>query len=154
MNIRIARTEDVMQIHEINRTSLGYDIPIELAKERIDYILKKDSYRIYVACINEKVVGYIHGGDYDCTYSEPLKNILALAVDEQYQGCGIGKQLLLAIEQWAKEEGSIGVRLVSGFNRVDAHQFYLHCGYNLRKEQKNFIKYFDIKSIEILYANH
>jgi GNAT superfamily N-acetyltransferase len=145
MDIRIARTDDIIQIHEINKTSLGYNIPLELAKERIEYILKKDCYRIYVACMDEKVVGYIHGGDYDCTYSAPLKNILALAVDEHYQGRGVGKFLLQSIEQWAKEEGSIGVRLVSGFNRVDAHQFYLHCGYHLRKEQKNFIKYFNGK---------
>lgn len=143
MDIRIARIEDINQIHEINKTSLGYDIPLELAKERLDYILKKDSYRIYVACMDEKIVGYIHGGDYDCTYARPLKNILAIAVDEQYQGRGIGKLLLEAIEQWAKEEKSVGVRLVSGFNRVSAHEFYIHCGYNLRKAQKNFIKLFD-----------
>lgn len=111
-------------------------------KDRLYEILKRQTDKIYVACIDETVVGYIHGSDYECTYSDSLKNIMAIAVDKVYRGKGVGKALLSVIEDWAEECGCYGVRLVTGFNRTDAHEFYLRCGYVNRKQQKNFIKIF------------
>ncbi|MFZ2539803.1 MAG: GNAT family N-acetyltransferase [Oscillospiraceae bacterium] len=140
--IREATAEDAQRIYEINKYSFGYDYPNEKTKTRLEYILSRTTDKLYVACEEDEVVGYIHGSDYECTYSDSLKNIMAIAVDEQYRGKGIGKALLNALENWAVSDGSVGVRLVSGMNREKAHEFYLHCGYNLRKEQKNFIKIF------------
>lgn len=42
---------------------------------------------------------------------------MAIAVDEKYQGRGIGKQLLMTVEQWTKDDNCAGVRLVSSFSR-------------------------------------
>jgi GNAT superfamily N-acetyltransferase len=92
--------------------------------------------------MNGEVVGYIHGCDYDCVYSDSLKDILGIAVDPAYQGRGIGRLLLSALEDWARQDGCAGVRLVSGFERHGAHQFYMRCGYTHRKDQKNFVKLF------------
>ncbi len=140
ITIRSAIIEDAQRIYEINKYSFGYDYPNEKTKARLDYILSKTTDKLFVACEEGEVVGYIHGSDYECTYSDSLKNIMAIAVDEQYRGKGIGKLLLQALENWAVSDGSVGVRLVSGMNREKAHEFYLHCGYDFRKEQKNFIK--------------
>jgi len=120
----------------------GYDYPKEKTEIRLKFILSRSTDKLFVACEGKEVVGYIHGSDYECTYSDSLKNIMAIAVDEKYRGKGIGKLLLESLEKWAVDDGCIGVRLVSGMNREKAHEFYLHCGYNLRKEQKNFIKIF------------
>lgn len=95
-----------------------------------------------MACCGGEVAGYIHGGGYECTYCAPLKNVLALAVDEKYRGLGVGRRLLEELEAWAKDKGCAGVRLVSGMDRLGAHAFYLRCGYIVRKEHKNFIRYF------------
>ena len=89
-------------------------------------------------------MGYIHGSTYDCTYSEPLITILGIAVDEHQRGHGIGRALLERLENWSKKCGCSGVRLVSGFNRFAAHNFYLCYGYTDRKDQKNLIKIFDL----------
>lgn len=142
MVIRECRISDYKRIHDINQYSFGYEYPLDKTKERLSEILKRPTDKLYVACIDESVVGYIHGSDYECTYSDPLKNIMAIAVEEAFRGKGVGKALLNAIENWAKECNCCGVRLVSGFDRTNAHVFYLHCGYINRKQQKNFIKLF------------
>lgn len=143
MKIRECLLSDYKRIYEINKISFGYEYDLEKTKERVSIILKRSSDKIYVACNEKEVIGYIHGSDYECTYNDSLKNVMALAVDPKYQGKGVGKKLLQTIENWAKQDNCCGIRLVSGFNRTEAHAFYLHCGYIERKQQKNFIKNFE-----------
>ncbi len=138
-----AQESDYLSIYELNRSGLGYEFDVSATHERIKAILKKDSNKFFVAELDAEIVGYIHGADYDCTYSESLKNILALVVAGDKRGMGIGRKLIEAIEDWARQEGSIGVRLVSGLDREKAHAFYQACGYSTRKIQKNFIKLFE-----------
>ena len=140
--IRDANIGDFKSICTLNLIGLGYDYPLEKTKERMIEVLEKSHAKILVAEVNSIVAGYIHAVDYDCLYFDSLKNILAVVVDEQFRGKDIGRQLLFAIERWAKDDGSCGVRLVSGMDRTGAHNFYEACGYSLRKEQRNFIKIF------------
>ena len=143
MIIRLAKNNDVESIQQINKLTLGYDYPLPDTADRLMHILNKPNDKIFVADDNGTVVGYIHGSDYDCIYSLPLKNIMALGVLESHRGKGIGRILLNAIEEWAKSDDCVGVRLVSSFGRTEAHKFYLSCGYIVRKDQKNFIKLFE-----------
>ena len=86
------------------------------------------------------MAGFVHVADYETLHSGSQKNIIALAVDPAWQGKGIGRMLTNAAEAWALACGCNAIRLVSSMGRTGAHAFYLHCGYRLRKEQKNFIK--------------
>ena len=104
LKIRPATEKDSHYICEMNKSAFGYEYPEEKTKERLKYIINRQSDKIWVACEGDLVVGYIHGTDYECTYSDSLKNIMAIAVDEKYRGRGIGKQLLMAVEQWAKDD--------------------------------------------------
>ena len=140
--IRDAVEGDFEGIWLLNKNAFGYDYDVDGTRERVKFILGKVDNKIFIAELDGVVVGYAHAADYECTYSESLKNILAIAVDETQRNKGIGRALLDAVEQWAKETGSVGVRLVSGFNREKAHKFYLACGYFDRKDQKNFMKLF------------
>jgi len=133
INVRLAK---------LNANEFGYKYPVEKTRERVKCILNKSTDRIFVLCENNVVVGYAHASNYEGTYFDAQKNIMAIAVDSNHRGKGLGKALLNAVEDWAKEESCIGVRLVSGMDRTGAHEFYRHCGYKLRKEQKNFIKIF------------
>ncbi len=141
-SIRLATPQDGMAIYILNRDAFGYEFDPERTCERLAAILRSGRDKIFVAQRGEENIGYIHAADYDCTYSEPLKNILAIAVNERERGRGVGKALLGAVEAWAKETGASGIRLVSGFNRQQAHRFYLACGYTHRKDQKNFVRIF------------
>lgn len=140
IKIRECQIDDYVSIYRINKECMGYDYPLDKTKEKIDQIVNSQKDKIYIAEINQQVVGYIHACDYDLIYMEPLKNIMGIAVDSKYQRMGIGRQLLEAIEKWAKETGAAGVRLVSGESRYEAHLFYQSCGYCFVKNQKNFIK--------------
>jgi ribosomal protein S18 acetylase RimI-like enzyme len=88
-------------------------------------------------------IGFIHASGYETLYFDPLKYVMALAVDPACQGQGIGKALLSACEEWARADGAAGVRLSSGSNRLGAHAFYQHLGYTVRKEQKSLWKVFE-----------
>ena len=142
IGIRFAKIEDAQRIFTINEHSLGYYFTVENTKRQLALLLQSSFDKILVAEADGKVIGYIHASDYECTYCDPLKDVKALAVDQQYRGYGTGRKLLLAIENWAMICGCAGVRLISGTDREGAHQFYLHCGYTLRKQHKNFVKYF------------
>ncbi|MEX1376863.1 MAG: GNAT family N-acetyltransferase [Eubacteriales bacterium] len=140
--IRMANADDAQRIALINKNEFGYEYPTAKTQEQIKKILLKSSDRIFVVCDNNLVVGYVHACDYEGTYFDPQKNIMAIAVDGSYRGKGLGKMLLSEVEKWSKEENCAGVRLVSGLNREEAHKFYEKCGYRLRKIQKNYIKIF------------
>ena len=143
MIIREAKLDDCQDLCRLNKSGLGYDYPEDKTKEKLQLVLGMPTDKIFVAELDNKVVGYVHLSAYECIYYESMKNVLALVVDENYRKQGIGQRLMRAGEEWAEETGSKGIRLSSGFNRTDAHQFYQHCGYTMRKEQKNFIKMFD-----------
>ncbi|WP_404410219.1 GNAT family N-acetyltransferase [Companilactobacillus paralimentarius] len=100
--------------------------------------------KLFVAANDDnKVLGYIQMSDYENTYHKSLKNIITLAVDGNHQHEGIGSKLIEHAEQWAKEDGSYGIRLVSGFERKSGHKFYDKHGYEIRKEEINYIKWWN-----------
>lgn len=147
IHIREAKLEDAKRICELNKAALGYDYPEDKTKRRLKFIMARRTDRVYIAEYNGEVAGFVHGADYECMHCDSLKNVVALAVDERFRGCGIGRKLLSAVEVWAEMSGCAGVRLTSAFSRTEAHEFYKHCGYIVRKEQKNFLKLF-LKPVE------
>ena len=63
----------------------------------------KNNYLIYVACMENKVVGFI-GIEISYVFELPKQiiRVNALAVDRNYQNKGIGKQLIQEIEKYAR----------------------------------------------------
>lgn len=143
VEIRQAVREDAEAMWKCNCEGLGYTFGLEDTIRRINSIMDRFPDDLFlVACVDGAVAGYIHATDYECTYMEAYKDIEELAVLPGYQGYGIGRSLLREAEAWAKASGVAGVRLISGFARTGAHQFYLKCGYTHRKNHKNFVKNF------------
>ena len=140
--VRQAVISDAKDIYYINKTSLGYDYDLEKQKAKIQAVLNDSTQVIFVAEINNKVVGYIHLVNYDVIYTDNFKNCLGLAVDNDHKRNGIGSALLKQAEIWAKENGAVGIRLCSGVEREKAHQFYQSQGYEVTKLQKNIKKIF------------
>lgn len=140
--IRKAKPSDTEDIHYINKTSLGYNYDLEKQRNKIKKVINDSTQIIFVAAIENKVVGYIHLTNYDVIYADNYKNCLGLAVDNDYKRMGIGSALLSQGEVWAKENGAVGIRLCSGIERESAHKFYLSQGYIENKLQKNIKKVF------------
>ncbi|ALS02962.1 hypothetical protein ATZ33_16715 [Enterococcus silesiacus] len=143
MTIREAKLEDIDTINQLNTYPLNHEYPLEEAKKQLSYLLSSPVNKLFVQELEGRVVGYIQLSEYVCTYGPKLMNVMALVVDENIHGQGIGKSLLNHAEQWAQEEDAKGIRLNSGVERTEAHKFYEHQGYVRVKNQVNFRKLFD-----------
>ena len=139
INIREIKITDYKEIYLLNQ-ELGYLLSIEKVKERISYITENTKDIILVAEQDNEVIGYIHGSPYETLYFDSLINILGFVVKKDYRNIGVGNVLINSLEDWSKQNGYSGIRLVSGDDRADAHRFYEKHGYINRKKQKNFIK--------------
>lgn len=84
---------------------------------------------IYVACIENKVVGFI-GIEVSYVFELPkqIMRVNALAVDKNYQNKEIGKQLIQKVEKYAKINNMAAITLNSGISRKTAHIFYENKG--------------------------
>ena len=142
IQIREGKAEDAYAISELNKNELGYEFEIEKTREKLSHILNGNRNKLFVAVVQNAVVGYVHAADYDVVYAPHMKDIMGIAVSSKFKRNGIGKALLCAVENWAKNTGACGVRLVTGETRTEAHTFYRHCGYNSNKTQLNFNKIF------------
>ena len=141
--IRKTVPEDAVNICEINKNSLGYDFSADKTAVQIKQITKDEKTLLLSFTDDEnRAVGYIEAQIYDTPYAETYVNIMALAVDEKFQGQGLGKKLLSAAEDWGKTKGAVGIRVESSTYRTEAHKFYKACGYECAKEHKNFKKIF------------
>lgn len=120
---------------------LGYPVSVELVEEQLIKLLVRDDHfmRVYED-INGKVLGFIEAQEYESLYSQKGFNILGLAVLPEAQEKGIGKQLIVALEQYANQKNYSFIRLNSGEHRKEAHLFYEAMGYDGQKMQKRFIK--------------
>ncbi|WP_125605358.1 GNAT family N-acetyltransferase [Lapidilactobacillus bayanensis] len=142
MNIREARGSDAPDLQKVNAQELHYDYSLAGTSEMLNYILSKDWQKIYVAEVNNEFAGYVQVTEYLGTFGNKMVNIMGLAVRQEFQGFGVGKALMAQAEQWGHEINAEGVRLNSGEERTEAHQFYEHIGYQKSKKQYKFQKLF------------
>ncbi|MGT2771877.1 GNAT family N-acetyltransferase [Streptococcus marimammalium] len=140
--IRTAQTSDAQALRDICEISLGYNVSTDLVKEQIARLTKNPNQ--YLVVFEEKtsqsVTGFLHASRYESIYSDAGFNIMGLAVHPDYQHQGIGKQLLLALEDEAKKRHYSYIRFNSAEHRRAAHAFYERCGYVSDKTQKRFLK--------------
>ena len=140
--IRNIRLEDAKAIRDISEFSLGYKTTEAVTERQIAKLLKDRQHfiRVYEDDETHTVVGFIHAEAYELLYKESGFNILGLAVLPEYRRCGIGRQLLQAVEAETAARNYRFIRLNSGEQRKEAHVFYERCGYTCTKLQKRFIK--------------
>ncbi len=97
----------------------------ERAVAAIGRVISSDSATILVARLGGEPAGF-------CTAYDDIESIRFgrrvwvedLAVDPERRSLGIGKRLLDAAKQWARERGADRVVLESGEARAAAHRFY------------------------------
>ena len=141
MDIKIRKVEigDADAIRDISAEGLGYSCDLALVQKKIAG-LNEAREAVFVAETDGDVIGYIHIERYDVLYFETMANVLGLSIFKAYHKMGVGKSLIFAAEDWAKQNHIKMLRLNSGMNRTDAHGFYEHLGYVSEKDQKRFVK--------------
>ena len=139
--IRKAEMKDYLVIARLSGV-LGYPISEAAVKKNLARILKDADHEFLVFELGERVTAFIEAEIYAPVYAEQVMlNVLGLVVDEKNQGQGIGAQLLNALEEKAKAREIKVIRLNSGVQRHEAHQFYEHQGYTSNHSQKRFLKF-------------
>ncbi len=134
---------DAKEIQRISNFELGYDVDLDIVKKQIEKLTNDNKHNVIIGFENEqtrKIVGFVHAELYESLYMDTGLNILGLAVDSNYQGQGIGKKLMSAIEDYALKNNISFIRLNSNVRRTDAHKFYESIDYVCDKTQKRIIK--------------
>jgi len=125
LTIRIFKQDDLPSLNNLILKADNFGEPFleaELLNIRRDS--NPDFGRVYVALLNENIVGYI----------TLRKNIFALAIDSiivqrEHQRKGIGKALIEKAKEHAKSLGIKVLRTDAGNFMNYAIKFYLACGF-------------------------
>lgn len=88
-----------------------------------------------VDSINEVVVAYKDGNAAGCgaikLYTETIAEVKRMFVHPDFRRQGIAKQILAALEAWAKELNYSATILETGMKQADAIELYKNSGYNV-----------------------
>lgn len=109
---------------------LGYSYAPQEAAERLAAVMRDGQGSLLVAADYGPVVGVI--ALHWCPMLQeprPVARITTLVVDEQERGRGIGRLLLKAGAQAARQAGCDLLELTSGLQRQEAHAFYRAQGF-------------------------
>lgn len=111
---------------------LGYPTDTQSMKNRMESIESNPDYYTFMAEVENEIAGMVgarivHFYEGDGVTAQ----ISALVIKENFQGKGIGKELIRFIESWAREKGAKSLYLTSGAKpeRAKAHDFYKRQGF-------------------------
>ncbi|MFM9279152.1 GNAT family N-acetyltransferase [Paenibacillus sp. p-8] len=113
---------------------LGYPTTAGQMKARMEQFGRSSSSHTWIADLEGRVAGM--AGCKDVLYYESdgfAVQISAFVVKKEYQGRGIGRELIRFVEKWAAERAAHTLFLTSGLKpeRVLAHDFYQKNGFEV-----------------------
>jgi len=138
--IRTARSDDHLIISELC-DQLGYPTTPNQVKDRLSKLLNTSNQTIFVITQSGRIYGWVHILLVQYLESERFAEIGGLIVDQNQRGLGLGKQLMQAAENWARQKNVFTIRLRSNIIRSEAHKFYETLGYINQKTQFTFVKH-------------
>ena len=114
------------QFDEYSKKSKDFFLKKEWTKERIKNSIKNNYVVFLLAFEKEEIVGYLIGGH----SFGGIATVMWIAVDDNYQGKGIGKKLLKGFESIIKKEGTHKINLtVTNKNNIG---FYEKLGFKIQ----------------------
>jgi GNAT superfamily N-acetyltransferase len=138
MKVRKARVTDSNEIVRLS-FQLGYEVLESEVLKRLEKLLLNDDNAVYVLeKSNNEICGWVHVHGRHLIEARPFAEIGGLVVDNNHRRKGIGENLMRKCEEWARKKGYQEMRLRSGGQRKDAHEFYKRIGYKNVKWQEVF----------------
>jgi GNAT superfamily N-acetyltransferase len=127
--IREASEEDIEALAGL-MTDLGYPTSTGDMSRRLEEISTDPSYGTLIAERDGRVLG-MAGIHLEHTYEADgsCARVMALVVGSEHRGRGVGRALISAAEDWAREKGARDVMLTTHKRRAGAHRFYRQMGY-------------------------
>lgn len=129
--IRQASFTDRKAVLELIRCELGYhDLDAAQFAQRFQRILSDPRKFTLIAARDDEIVGFLGlAADESYEIEGEFMRLTALAVREDLQGHGIGRQLVEAAEALARAHGTVALSLHSNRRRTSAHAFYERLGF-------------------------
>lgn len=129
VTIRSAQLEDATAVADL-LPDLGYSAKVHEVRIRLSEVLASPHHAIFLSLADELVVGLCLIGSVRHIASSGFAEVFELVVRTSFQRQGIGRLLLRHAQEWATMQGHSRLRLRSGVQRTDAHQFYERLGYS------------------------
>lgn len=148
-HIRRAHYNDIPELIKLLGMlfSLESDFSIDEAKQMkgLEKMLADTANRcIMVALVNQRIAGMCTAQILVSTAEGGLVVLIEdLVVDKENRRKGIGRDLLLSMENWAIEKGALRLQLLADRNNIPALEFYKSMSWNNTQliclHKKNFI---------------
>ena len=128
--IRKARHSDITDMVKLLRIlfSIETDFVVNEGTQQrgLEMMLEDSTHRrMMVAELNQQIVGMCTAQILVSTAKGGIVALIEdLVVEDAYRGKGIGKELLLSIENWANAQGAKRLQLLADRNNIRALEFY------------------------------
>lgn len=131
MIIEKLKLEDIEGLLELYKELTPFENSLEKSIEIYKEILQDDQYLIVVAKDNNKVIGSASGICCKCLAvgGSPFLVIEDVIINNDFRGKGVGKKVMKALDEFAKEKNCSYAILVSSDYRKEAHAFYENIGF-------------------------
>jgi GNAT superfamily N-acetyltransferase len=140
LRVRSAVPADAAAVARLSG-QLGYPVAAQPVAARLESLAASEAQAVYVATNGrDEVVGWVHGAEQMLVEAGPRCEILGLVVDEMARRGGIGRQLVEAIERWARARSLPEMSVRSAVTRAESHPFYEQLGYSRVKSQHVYRK--------------
>ena len=136
-SVREATAADAPWIADL-ALELGYHVDVEDVHHRLAAL--PATHLVLVAGASDRVVGWLHAFHSQSLLHGDRMEIAGLAVADDYQGQGVGTMLITHLERWTHRRDIQAIRVLSGSERIAAHQFYRSRGYRQLKTEHVFTK--------------
>jgi N-acetylglutamate synthase-like GNAT family acetyltransferase len=130
--IRKAKKEDIPALLPLME-QLGYPQDLQKIEESFALFISQKDYGIAVAEQEGRLVGWVAWSkSMSFVTSKARIRIEGLVVDTPYRGQGLGKKLMIYVEDVAKHFSPCIIELTSGLRRAKdgSHKFYQTLGYH------------------------
>ena len=128
MRIRSATGEDA-EVMALLLSELGYPTSASALPERLRAVESEGGTVFLAVNSNGVALGLASVASHSTIHADaPVAYITALVTGGAARGQGIGRAMVSAAEQWAREKGCVRLSVTSAEHRADAHAFYPRCG--------------------------
>ncbi len=137
--IRAANKSDGHELTHLTN-QMGYPSSESTVFNILEKVIGQPDQQVFVAQINDTVVGYVH---LVVTHNRPaasVAEIAAMVVHESFRGRGVGSALLRQSRNWGEDKGIGSIRIRSRIIRESAYGFFEHHGFGHLKTQQIFIQ--------------
>lgn len=127
--IRAPRSDDVSAIAGL-LGQLGYPAAAEAVEARLAGLAHQSHLAVFVADVGRTPVGLASAYVIPVVHADhPVAVLSALVVHDGQRRRGVARQLVEAVEAWARDRRAYRITVASGLARADAQAFYERLGY-------------------------